>query len=137
MPVYQFRCIECEKLQDKYLKIASRNVGQYCEDCGGPVLREVTAAFVSGDYESYQCPVTGKEIRGRRQHEENLKRQDCRVLEPGERELNSRRKLQAEQALDKSIDATVDEFFTKLPPAKKEKLVNEVAAGASATVARQ
>ena len=137
MPVYQFRCAKCGRLQDIYLKINDRNLGQSCDSCGGPALREVTAAFVSGDYEAYQCPITGKEVRGRRQHEENLKRHDCRVLEPGERELNSRRRQQAEAALDKSVEATVDEFITKLPAAKREKLVNEVAAGASATVARQ
>lgn len=137
MPVYQFRCVECEGVQDIYLPIARRNEKQYCKACGGPAVREVTAAFVTGDYEAYQCPITGKEIRGRRAHEDNLKRHDCRVLEPGEKEQNLRNRARQEAELDKKVDATVDEFFTKLPTAKKEKLVNEVAAGASVTVVRQ
>jgi len=129
--------VECGGVQEKYLTIERRNDRQYCSYCKGPVVREVTAAYVTGDYEPYQCPITGKEIRGRRAHEENLRRHDCRVLEPGERQANESKRRKAEEALDKSVDATVDEFFTKLPTAKKEKLVKEVAAGASATVVRQ
>lgn len=36
------------------------------------------------DIPAYDCPVTGKMIDGRAAHRENLKRQGCRVLEPGE-----------------------------------------------------
>lgn len=99
--------------------------------------RVVSAPYVQGDYEAYQCPVTGKEIRGRRAHEENLRRHDCRVLEPGERESNLRRQQREAQALDASVDSTVDEFIHKLPPQKRETLINEVAAGATVTPVRQ
>lgn len=46
---------------------------------------------ISKDYDGYTCPVTDKWVEGRVAHRENLKRQDCRVLEKGEsRDQNKR-----------------------------------------------
>lgn len=47
---------------------------------------------IAKDYEGYDCPVTGKWIEGRYAHKENLKRQGCRVFEPGELEEFKRNK---------------------------------------------
>ena len=60
------------------------------------------------DYESYKCPVTGKIIEGRAAHEENLKRTDCRLLEPGEKEDNIKRHAREVAAEDKRRDAAID-----------------------------
>jgi hypothetical protein len=70
----------------------------------------LAAPYVAGDYKAYECPITGKTIDGRREHEENLKRHDCRVHEKGEFEdvkKNGRKRIEAsmDAAIDKSIDA--------------------------------
>lgn len=82
-----------------------------CEDTGNPMalssketdlffktLKEMNrygygSTFqIAKDYEGYNCPVTGKWIEGRTAHKENLKRQGCRVFEPGELEAFKRNK---------------------------------------------
>lgn len=97
------------------------------------------AAFrpaVRGDYEGYACPITGAWIEGRKAHQENLRRHGCRVLEPGEKDEVIRRKAAGEAALDRSIEATVDEFVETLPTAKREKLIAEVEGGLDVQVIR-
>lgn len=52
------------------------------------------AAYIQRDIEPYQCPVTGDVVGGRAQHRDNLKRHDCHILEPGEREYNEKRRIE-------------------------------------------
>ena len=42
------------------------------------------APMVVSDYQTYDCPITGNPIEGRAAHKENLKRNNCRLLEKGE-----------------------------------------------------
>lgn len=65
--------------------------------------------YISGDYKPYECPVTGKVIDGRREHEENLRLHNCRIHEKGEFEdvkKNGQAKINAE--IDAAIDASVE-----------------------------
>ena len=41
--------------------------------------------IMSGDHYQYECPITGKPIMNKHEHNENLKAHGCRVLEKGER----------------------------------------------------
>jgi hypothetical protein len=88
------------------------------------------------DYAGYQCPVTGRWVEGRAAHRENLKRQGCRVLEPGETEQVRRDRQRAERDFDRALDNTIDELLYKAGSDKVEKLCNEVASGVTATVER-
>jgi hypothetical protein len=63
---------------------------------------------VSGDYTPYECPITGNMIEGRAAHAENLKRNDCRILEPGEKEDNARRGREMIEADHRNRDAAID-----------------------------
>jgi hypothetical protein len=65
------------------------------------------------------------------------KRTDCRVLETGEKELNERRRAEAEKAFDKKIEDTVEREFDKMPSAKKEQLANELVNGKLDAVERR
>ena len=66
--------------------------------------------YVASDYAQYQCPVTGTMIEGRAAHRENLKRTGCRLLEPGEKERNTKRGREYVDAkLDAAVDKAVDE----------------------------
>lgn len=65
---------------------------------------------IVGEYEPYECPVTGKWVDGRYAHRENLKRTGCRLLEPGEKEHNTKRGREyVEAKLDAAVDKAVDE----------------------------
>lgn len=59
--------------------------------------------FIQGDYEPYQCPITGKEISGKRAHRENLERHGCHVNEPGVKEAAERVRRDRDLALDKRV----------------------------------
>lgn len=137
MPIYEFKCEKCGHKEGIWLRIAERDGEVDCYKCRFPLTRQVSAPHIIGDYQPYQCPITGKEVSGRKAHEENLKRHDCRVLETGETEANTRKRAAAETALDKSVDATVDKFIATLPSDKRQQLVNEVAAGASVSIDRK
>ena len=101
-----------------------------CEKCGSRAERVIDKARVVADYEPYQCPITGNEVRGRRAHEENLKRHGCRVYEPGEFEEHKRHKaLQDEVAEDALAEAAVNAALA-LPVGKQEILAGELLAGA-------
>lgn len=73
-----------------------------------PARSGFAAPMVIGDFTPYDCPITGKMIEGRRAHEENLKRHDCRILEPGERADNTRNGQLAIEAENKKRDAAID-----------------------------
>ena len=61
--------------------------------------------YIASDYASYDCPITGKTIDGRREHRENLKQHNCRLLEPGEtRDARKRTDEQFNTAVDRAVD---------------------------------
>tara|TARA_R110000772_G_scaffold194124_1_gene304915 strand:+ start:1129 stop:1476 length:348 start_codon:yes stop_codon:yes gene_type:complete len=74
---------------------------------------------VVGDYEAYDCPVSGKIIEGRKAHEENLRATGCRLLEPGEKEDNARtasrnaaaQDMKRDAAIDSIVDSVANEYF--------------------------
>ena len=78
------------------------------------VRSELSMPMVSMDYEAYECPVTGKTIEGRAAHQENLKRTNCRLLEPNARdaavasESENRRR---DAAIDGIVDAVASEYY--------------------------
>lgn len=109
---------------------------QDCIDCGSPTTKQLFAPAVSVDYAGYTCPVTGRWIEGRRAHEENLKRTGCRVLETGEKEAAERARAAEEAAFDRSVEATVEEYFEKAPPEKLQQLERELVSGVTAQVTR-
>tara|TARA_R110000824_G_scaffold137452_2_gene301564 strand:- start:1973 stop:2302 length:330 start_codon:yes stop_codon:yes gene_type:complete len=71
--------------------------------------------MVIGDYDAYECPVTGSMIDGRRAHIENLKQTGCRLLEPGEKEANTKNGPKDWMAgIDRAVDKAVDEIATQI-----------------------
>lgn len=135
MPVYAYKCTSCGSEFDKFLPLSQYKTPQFCE-CGKLAEKQVTAAAVVPDYAPYTCPVSGKLISGRREHEENLKRHGCRVLEPGESAAAAARSAAEDAALDKAVDATTEEFIAKLPAEKKDKLAAEVEHGVDVAFTR-
>lgn len=136
MPIYSYACVVCGHKHDVVKSIADLDRMERCLKCEYPMQRQICAPAVVGDYAGYECPITGKWIEGRRAHEENLKKHNCRVLEPGETEQVSRYHQRAEQQFDKAVEATAEEFIEKLPTQKREKLVAEVEHGIDAAVTR-
>lgn len=130
MPTYSYACPACFQRYEVFKKLADYRRAEQCDFCLRDLERVLEAPVVRGDYEAYDCPITGKRIEGRRAHQENLKQHGCRVLEAGETEAYQRERAAGEAAFDRQIDSTVEEFYEKLPTAKRAQLAHEVSAGA-------
>lgn len=113
MPLYEYRCNDCSKQFTAFKKLADYREPQLCT-CGVVAEKVISKPMVAVDYPAYQSPATGKWIEGRRQHEEDLRRSGCRILEPGEQKDMEKRKQAKEQAFETSIDNTVEQTFAEL-----------------------
>lgn len=130
MPIYSAQCTECNYRFDIFRKISDRNLPANCERCKAPARRIVDKASISPDYEPYQCPITGVEIRGRRAHEENLKKHGCRVYEPGELDDHKRERAKQEEQLLEDVANAAAEVALAMPQEKFEILSGELIHGA-------
>lgn len=135
MPTYVYQCVVCEGVKEVVKPLSRLNQAEFCR-CGSTMDRMIQAPSVRGDYAPYNCPVTGRVIEGRKAHFENLKRTGCRILEPGEKEQNMRRRKMDEEQFDKAVDETVEGFVHNLPTAKREQLITEIASGADVALTR-
>lgn len=135
MPLYEYECA-CGKRYEAIKPIAEHAAPIECY-CGRSAKRILSPAMVHRDLPGYECPITGRRIEGRKAHEENLRRHQCRVLESGEMEDVRRNKASEEKQLDRDIENTVGSMVEKMPPRKQEALANELQRGADLTVVRQ
>lgn len=137
MPMYDYKCATCSAKREVLLKLEDINSPVYCQKCGQPMLRQLSAPYVRGDYEPYESPVQpGKWICGRRQHEEHLRETGCRLYEPGEREQRMRQRKVEDEKLDASVENTVEEFITKLPTDKRDALAGALEGGMDVKIER-
>lgn len=136
MPTYEYRCQSGHKF-DKVSTIREYSPTATCR-CGQPASRIFTVApmgFVRGDVH-YRCPITDAPITSMREHEENLARHGCRILEPGERDDAVKFKAREEAEFDAKIEATAEAFVGELPPEKLEKLGIELDSGVDVSFER-
>lgn len=137
MPMYLYKCHACGRRFQKFLPLAQWDEPQYCTcPAEEPAVKQLTAPMVQGDYPDYLCPVTGKLISGRKAHEENLKRTQCRILEPGEKEAAAKFRMEAERQLDRAIEQTAGQFVESLSGEKIAQLGRELEHGVELTVNR-
>jgi len=47
MPLYDLMCIECGHQEERQVPLAEYNGVQRCEDCGGPMVRQILTAPLS------------------------------------------------------------------------------------------
>jgi putative FmdB family regulatory protein len=127
MPLYDFECIENHRFE-RSVKLIDFEVPQFCS-CGAPASRAISAPRFSVDNVGYDCPVTGKWIGSKREHEENLKQQGCRVLETGEKEANERSRVKDEAAFEKKLEDSIERQIDQMSSTKKEQLANELING--------
>lgn len=55
----------------------SEPVPKVCPECGGSLGQVFYPPSVSVENVSYACPITGKPIKSKREHRDNLKRHNC------------------------------------------------------------
>lgn len=134
MPLYDFKCPNGHTFE-RMVKLADFEAEQKCA-CGGVSERVISAPRISSVSYDYECPITGKAITSKHAHEENLRRHDCRIYEPGETQANARAAAEADAAFDRGLDETVEKLYDAMPGEKKEKLANELLSGADIAIER-
>lgn len=137
MPVYNYECAECSIMTERYLKLESYQTSQHCDKCGNVMTKILTPTRFNIDYSEYECPVTGRIIRGRKQHEENLKRTGCRLLEDGEMDAVRKDNYYADKRLEDNIEKSVEKAINGMSTKDVERLAKEVESGIDCGIIRQ
>lgn len=135
MPLHDWECSAGHR-DTRFVKIEHLDQFQECA-CGLPmhiVYLKPPAGLV--DIPAYQSPIDGRAISSRRQRKEDLLRNGCREWDPGFIQDTERTKQEADHSLERSVEATVEEFIEKLPVRKKELLDSELRAGADVSINR-
>lgn len=127
MPMYDFLCENGHKFE-RLVKLKDFSVVQICS-CQSPAKRLISAPRIQVESVGYNCPITGTWIGSKRQHEDNLSRHGCRVLETGEREAAAQFRQRQEEEFDRKIEDTVEREIEHMPSAKKEALATELLRG--------
>lgn len=127
MPLYDIVCDSGHR-SERFIPLEKFSDPIQCT-CGLPARRAISAPMFTVDNVGYTCPVTGDWIGSKAQHRENLAKHDCRVLESGEHEANSRRRAEDDAKLDKLIEDHVEKQIESFSSEKKEQLHNELVNG--------
>lgn len=123
MPIFDYKCTKCGRKQEIYYREERKFK---CPTCDIELVKIMPAPRVFNDYEPYNCPITGQLISGKQEHERNLRKHGCRILEPGEREEAARQRAQEDRELENKLCDTIAREVEKLPPAKQEALAKEL-----------
>ena len=136
MPVYDYECVSCGNVEEKVHSIEALGIQQYCNLCHGRMVKLLSAPMVHVSKVEYRCPITNEPITTKQQHDNNLARHGCRVLEAGEVEQAKKKRLESDKQLDKNIESEVERLVETMPSDKKERLANEIASGVDLTTMR-
>lgn len=108
MPVYDFKCPDGHIFESIAPTGDFRLECAHCHQLAEKVWTRRSLPFMRGDYEPYDCPITGKRITGKAEHEANLKKHGCRVSEPGDMQAEVRRRAELDRKADEANDAIID-----------------------------
>lgn len=135
-PIYEYECPSCHARQDGYRSIAERKDGPMC-GCGAKTEQILSAPMVAPDLPGYESPIDGRWIEGRKARQEDLKRNQCRPYEDGEREEYIRRRQAEDAGLDRRVGETVEAWWEKADDGKREAITNAVERGVTAEIVRK
>ena len=134
--LYDYICYSCKQVEEVSKKLRDFDRREFCKTCSKEMYRRITAAAVAKDYAAYNCPVTGKRIEGKREHQKNLDKHNCRLQEPGEVEEFQKNKIKKdEQFLESAADKAV-EIFQNMPAKLRDRVAGELVQGAEAPLVR-
>lgn len=127
MPLYNYICPDHGEF-DKFVKLEDYKSPAQCH-CGRWCDRGLSVPHFSVDNVGYNCPITGEWVGSKHQHNENLAKHGCRVLETGETEAAASFRAKEDAKLDKLIEDHVEREFESFSSDKKEQLHNELVNG--------
>lgn len=137
MPTYEYEC-NSGHLFERILPVSRYDEPQLCI-CGSESRKLISLpalAWASREV-NYDCPITGAPITSMAQHKDNLARHGCQQYDPEMRKDADNFRRRTQEALEKSVDETVERTIEAMPSRKKEALEKELTSGASADIVRQ
>ena len=141
MPRYQYGCPKCGVFE-RILRVSDHKNVIKC-DCGEDARQIITPVTVvipshmsATGVSAYESPVSGQVITTQRQRANDLAASGCMEYEPGIKQDADRRVIDDEKRLDAAVDETFEREFSAMTSEKRESLMNEIAAGASAETVR-
>lgn len=139
MPLHDFRCRVCGHEEERTVRFAELHTQLHtaADHIGfmDHFYKTAPAGFVQRDI-CYDSPIDGRPITSKQARIEDLKRSECVEWDPEMRKDYARRREEAETRLDKALDETVEAAIEVMDVRKKEKLEQELRAGASVEITR-
>lgn len=125
MPMYDFKCPDCGNTETVFRHIDNRSHAPEC--CGLKMDRIMSAPMVQADTPSYQSPIDGRWIDGKRQRQEDMKRNKCRPWEGMENEKKHAENVRAdsEKKLDKALTDGAINVLNNMSADKRRVLTGE------------
>ena len=110
MPMYEFKCPECEAYIDKFLPLSDYlNVPECCDR---PMDRLLSApAAIIQDNTCYRSQLNGQMITSRRQHRMHLKDHGC--IEVGNEKIPEPKAIESPAGLKETVIETVNNYKHK------------------------
>lgn len=113
MPLYEYECPRGHR-SEAVRPIAESALPRACPLCDEVAGRILSPTRVAPDYPGYTSPIDGRWIEGRRAHQEDLRRNGCRLWEPGDYETSLKRRAQAQEAAAERAAETVERVAGEL-----------------------
>lgn len=129
MPVYEYTCEEGHRFE-RLLKVEGCDVAQFCDVCGEIGKLRLSAPMIINREISYQSPIDGKPIYGKRERADDLARSGCVEYDPMIRQDIERNRINSQNALDSNVDRTIDMEIEKMSGEKRDRLARELESGA-------
>ena len=136
MPTYVYECPLGHEFE-VVTPLAAHSRTARC-DCGAIGMQVITApaVFASRDI-CYDSPIDGRPITSMRARLDDLARNDCIEYDPEIKKDHARRIEREQLRLEKSVDETVEAAIEAMPSRKRERLEQELKAGADCLPERQ
>lgn len=134
MPIYSYVC-HAGHAFERYLPLADYSAPQMCE-CGEASDKRITAPMIRVEKIEYTSPIDGRPIMTKQARIEDLARNGCVEYDPGMKDDYEKRQRQNTEALERSIDNTVEAEIHRMPARKRELLASELQSGVGMDVQR-
>ena len=125
--LYQYRCAS-QHVTEKMCRYVDYEEAVPCDECELAAVRIFTPpVMVKAQPDiAYDSPIDGRHITTHAARREDMQRHNCIEYDPEMKKDADRRTKERQDALDRSVEQTVEREIAKMPSAKRAQLKKEV-----------
>jgi putative FmdB family regulatory protein len=130
MPTYDYHCIECGSLVERYVEMEKRDA-QMCEQCGLPILRLPSMPQLNTTnckFESYYDETLGSEVHTERQRQYEMAKKGLKDYEPdseGKALRDEMKYVRKHSQSERDVKAFAGKAGTELRKKQRERAIKE------------